>query len=125
VGEFRGVAAIHVNSDWPVEFDGDGARGISDHDPVVARFRALTVDGLIALLWYLRSTGAITTREAALALQEYLLQARQYAADGQWTSYADQLRRFSGEVERLAPQTVTRPAADALQKEAAILSWMR
>jgi hypothetical protein len=125
LAEFRGVAAIHVNSDWPVEFDGDGARGISDHDPVVARLRALTVDGLVALLWYLRSTGAITTREATLALQEYLLRARQYAAEGQWSSYADQLRRFIAEVERLAPGTVTRPAADALQKEAAILAWMR
>ncbi len=28
----------HVNSDWPADYDGDGARGASDHDPLVARF---------------------------------------------------------------------------------------
>lgn len=30
--------AAHVNSDWPADYDGDGARGASDHDPLVARF---------------------------------------------------------------------------------------
>jgi hypothetical protein len=29
--------AAHVNSDWPADFDGDVARGASDHDPLVAR----------------------------------------------------------------------------------------
>jgi predicted extracellular nuclease len=29
--------AAHVNSDWPADFDGDGPRGASDHDPLVAR----------------------------------------------------------------------------------------
>jgi predicted extracellular nuclease len=28
----------HVNAGWPADFDGDGARGLSDHDPQVARF---------------------------------------------------------------------------------------
>lgn len=30
--------AAHVNSDWPADYDGDGARGASDHDPLVVRF---------------------------------------------------------------------------------------
>jgi hypothetical protein len=30
--------AAHVNSDWPADFDGDVARGASDHDPQVAAF---------------------------------------------------------------------------------------
>jgi predicted extracellular nuclease len=30
--------AAHVNADWPADFDGDGPRGASDHDPLVARF---------------------------------------------------------------------------------------
>ena len=29
--------AAHVNSDWPADYDGDGPRGASDHDPLVAR----------------------------------------------------------------------------------------
>jgi predicted extracellular nuclease len=30
----------HINADYPADFDGDGARGASDHDPQVARFRS-------------------------------------------------------------------------------------
>jgi hypothetical protein len=30
------VRSAHVNADWPADFDGDGARGASDHDPMVA-----------------------------------------------------------------------------------------
>ena len=32
------VRAAHVNAGWPADHDGDGARGLSDHDPQVARF---------------------------------------------------------------------------------------
>ena len=32
------VRVAHINADWPAEFDADGARGASDHDPVVSRF---------------------------------------------------------------------------------------
>lgn len=32
------VRSAHVNAGWPADFDGDGARGLSDHDPQVARF---------------------------------------------------------------------------------------
>lgn len=37
-GTLRRVWAAHVNSDWPADFDGDSARGISDHDPQGADF---------------------------------------------------------------------------------------
>ena len=36
--ELRGVRVAHVNADWPTDFSGDGARGASDHDPLVARY---------------------------------------------------------------------------------------
>ncbi len=29
-----------MRSGWPADFDGDGARGVSDHDPQMARFRS-------------------------------------------------------------------------------------
>jgi hypothetical protein len=32
------VRVAHVNADWPADFEGDEARGASDHDPVVSRF---------------------------------------------------------------------------------------
>jgi hypothetical protein len=34
------VRAAHINADWPADHDADGARGTSDHDPQVARFRS-------------------------------------------------------------------------------------
>jgi hypothetical protein len=34
------MRAAHVNAGFPADFDGDGARGVSDHDPQVARFRS-------------------------------------------------------------------------------------
>ncbi|MGH2801955.1 MAG: lamin tail domain-containing protein, partial [Thermoleophilaceae bacterium] len=36
--ELRQVRVAHVNADWPKDFEGDDARGASDHDPVVSRF---------------------------------------------------------------------------------------
>ena len=32
------VRTAHVNAGWPADFGGDGPRGLSDHDPQVARF---------------------------------------------------------------------------------------
>ena len=37
-GDLVQMRAAHVNADWPADFDGDGPRGASDHDPQVARF---------------------------------------------------------------------------------------
>ena len=43
--------AAHVNSDWPADFDGDGPRGASDHDPLVARLGVvLECNGLPATI---------------------------------------------------------------------------
>jgi uncharacterized protein len=42
--ELRRVRVAHVNADWPKDFEGDGARGASDHDPVVSRFGFSSAD---------------------------------------------------------------------------------
>jgi predicted extracellular nuclease len=43
--------AAHVNSDWPADYDGDVARGASDHDPLVARLGSVPrCNGLIATI---------------------------------------------------------------------------
>jgi len=39
-GDLIQMRAAHINAGWPVDFDGDGARGVSDHDPQAARFRS-------------------------------------------------------------------------------------
>ena len=36
--ELDQVRVAHINADWPKDHEGDGARGASDHDPVVSRF---------------------------------------------------------------------------------------
>jgi uncharacterized protein len=38
------VRVAHINADWPADFGGDGARGASDHDPVVSRFELSSGD---------------------------------------------------------------------------------
>ena len=37
-GDLEQVRVAHINADWPKDFPEDGARGASDHDPVVSRF---------------------------------------------------------------------------------------
>ncbi len=37
-GDLVEMRAAHVNAGWPADHPGDGARGLSDHDPQVARF---------------------------------------------------------------------------------------
>jgi uncharacterized protein len=38
--DLRQFRMAHLNADYPTEFDSPGARGLSDHDPGVARFAA-------------------------------------------------------------------------------------
>jgi predicted extracellular nuclease len=37
-GDLVQMRAAHINADWAANYDGDGSRGSSDHDPQVARF---------------------------------------------------------------------------------------
>ncbi len=43
------MRAAHVNADWPADYEGDGARGVSDHDPQVARFTFAVQGGTVDL----------------------------------------------------------------------------
>ena len=48
--ELREVRVAHINADWPADAEDDGARGVSDHDPVVAHYgfsRGVTPRGRI------------------------------------------------------------------------------
>jgi predicted extracellular nuclease len=37
--DLEAARSAQLNSDWPADFDGDAARGLSDHDPQLARFK--------------------------------------------------------------------------------------
>ena len=44
-GKLQQVRVAHVNADWPADYPDDGPRGVSDHDPPVARFDHLVAKG--------------------------------------------------------------------------------
>ncbi|MGH8245379.1 MAG: endonuclease/exonuclease/phosphatase family protein, partial [Gammaproteobacteria bacterium] len=116
--DFVQIRSAKINTDWPAEHDEDGARGVSDHDPQVARFKALTVDALTMLVRFYQATGAVAGSNTAAILLEHLARARQFAAAGQRQAFRNELRAFMNQVEGFSPQFVTRVAADVLKREA-------
>ncbi|MFL5946666.1 MAG: lamin tail domain-containing protein [Gaiellaceae bacterium] len=103
----------HVNADWPADAPGDGARGASDHDPLVARFDAdVTLDRLVALFEYFNANGAIKGGNTYEQLKAHLDQA---AAKDE--TYRSQLQAFANQTAGKAPRFVTQEAADALVSE--------
>jgi uncharacterized protein len=112
--ELEQSRVAHVNADFPAEFAGDGARGLSDHDPMSSRFALeATLERLEALLAYYCESGAITGTNTCRQLQHHLEQAR-HAGD-------DQLRAFIGQVQDKTPKFITPTAAGALIAEARLL----
>ena len=112
----------HVNSDWPADFDGDGPRGASDHDPLVARYINLpTIDKLEVLLQYFADGGMITGNNTLSKLIDRLEKARHFYESGQYNAYQDQLQAFIDQIHDFTPQFITQDAADALTSEAALL----
>jgi hypothetical protein len=117
--EMRGA---HINSDWPADFDGDGPRGTSDHDPQVARYRLLpTVERLEALVHYYDARGEITGRFTKRILLNNLERARRFRDAGRVAAYRAQLLAFAIEVQVFAPRSMSQAAADALAHEAILL----
>jgi predicted extracellular nuclease len=104
----------HVNADYPAEFAGDGARGLSDHDPMTSRFEIpSTLEGLAALVAYYCQTGAITGNNTCTQLQQHL--------DRVPTVGDVQLEAFIGQVRDKTPRFITPTAAGALVLEAQLL----
>jgi uncharacterized protein len=116
--ELERARVAHVNADWPAEFTGDGARGASDHDPVVARYDLpATVAQLQALLSYYTAQGRVDARTAT-QLQGHLTQAARKLAEGNRTAYRSQLSAFVAQVRDKTPQSVESVAAAQLIAEA-------
>jgi hypothetical protein len=112
------VRAGHFNADFAADYDGDVARGASDHDPQVARWTTdVTMARLHALVDYYLASGDLSASGAS-ELREKLLKAAAFLARGNVGAYRGQLAAFGGVAQDLAPADLTQDAADALQKEA-------
>jgi hypothetical protein len=75
-GDLVQIRVAHVNAGWPADYDGDGARGVSDHDPQVARFRsraALTVADVTVTEGNSGTTPAVFTVSLSRPLSQPIL----------------------------------------------------
>lgn len=112
----------HVNSDFPAAFGDDGARGTSDHDPLLARNSLLpTLDRLEALVRYYDAGGAFTGGSTVKVLLGRLALARKLYAKGELDSYRDQLGAFVTQARVLTPRFITATASAALIRETEVL----
>ena len=108
------VRAGHFNADFAADFEGDVARGASDHDPQLARwFTDVTIARLHALVDHYVGTGDLQANKAFL-LHDRLEKAAAFLAQGKRAAYEAQLQAFGNQAHDYA----TAFAADALEKEA-------
>ena len=116
--ELERARVAHVNADWPADFAGDGARGASDHDPLVARFDLpATLAQLQDLLAYYAAEGLVDARTAG-QLRGHLDKAAERLAAGNRTAYRSQLQAFIGQTRDKLGAGVTQPAGAQLIAEA-------
>lgn len=116
--DFVEVRAGHFNADFAADYDGDVARGASDHDPQLARwFTDVTIERLHALVDYYVGTGDLSPTKAGL-LHAKLNRAAVFLSRGMTDAYLSQLEAFGDQAQDLAPVHVDQSAADALEAEA-------
>ena len=119
--ELEQARVAHVNADWPAGFAGDGPRGASDHDPLVARYDLpASVPQLQALLDYYLGQGLVDAKTAA-QLRSHLDQAAAKLALGNAGGYRSQLQAFVDQTRDKTPQGVDPVASAQLVAEAALL----
>ena len=114
LAELEQTRVAHVNADFAADFPGDGARGLSDHDPLASRFALeATLERLEALLALYCENGAITGNNTCEQLQSHLDRVPNVGDD--------QLLAFIGQVRDKTPRFITQQAADALVAEVLLL----
>jgi hypothetical protein len=119
--ELERARVAHLNADWPAAFTGDGPRGASDHDPLVARYDLpATMAQLQALLDYYVQQGLVDGTTAG-QLRQHLDQATAKLAQGNVAAYRSQLQAFVDQVRDKTPQSVDPDAAAQLIAEAQLL----
>jgi predicted extracellular nuclease len=119
--ELERARVAHLNADWPAAFTGDGPRGASDHDPLVARYDLpATMAQLQALLDYYVEQGLVDAATAG-QLRKHLDQATEKLAQGNVAAYRSQLQAFVDQVRDKTPQSVDPDASAQLVAEAQLL----
>jgi predicted extracellular nuclease len=119
--ELELARVAHLNADWPADFAGDGPRGASDHDPLVARYDLpATLAQLQALLDYYEQQGLVDPKTAG-QLRKHLDQAAAKLAQGNVSAYRSQIRAFADQTADKTPQSVDPVASEQLIAEAELI----
>jgi uncharacterized protein len=117
-GELERARIAHVNADWPADTPGDGFRGASDHDPLVARFAGdVSIERLRALVLYYQAGGEITGKHTLEELLDHLDKAQRGLERGDG-SYEAHLLAFAIKAEEERVKTLSARASEALAGEA-------
>ena len=112
----------HINADWPAEYDGDAARGVSDHDPLVARFMIVaSVQDLADRVGDMVDAGALDERRADILMRR-LERTSRFFDRGQTDAACSQLQAFGEQVAGWTPRFVDADTAAVLSDSAAALS---
>jgi hypothetical protein len=120
VGDLVAMRAAHVNADYPAGVEGVD-RGLSDHDPQVARFASWpTVQQLIDLVEHFAGLGAIDAK-AVPKLLKHLEKAQAFLDAGNLGAFEGQIDAFVDQVGSRTPGQITPEAADVLVQEAEFL----
>lgn len=120
--EFEAYRVAHINADFAADYDGDGARGASDHDPSQARYTlAVTIGRLDQLVAYLAEAGEIRGSNTVKVLRSHLAKAALYTAQGKSSAARSQLVAFGLQVDDKSPRFIDADVAAGLQEELAVL----
>jgi predicted extracellular nuclease len=119
--ELELARVAHLNADWPADFAGDGPRGASDHDPLVARYDLpATLAQLQALLDYYEQQGLVDAKTAG-QLRHHLDQAAAKLAQGNVAAYRSQLQAFANQTQGKTPKSVDPVVSEQLISEAELI----
>jgi predicted extracellular nuclease len=116
--ELNNVRVAHVNADFPAAYDGDVARGASDHDPQEARYDGdVTIDRLRDLVAYYLDAGMIGPSKLT-QLTSRLDKAELFYSQGKESAGDAQLIALGDQARDLSPRFIDPVAAAALEREA-------
>jgi hypothetical protein len=112
------VRAGHFNADFAADFDGDVARGASDHDPQVARwFSDVTFARLADLALYYGESGQIHKTMQAQALAARVLRAEMFFEQGKLGAFNSQVEAIHDQLDDWSGSVMDEEAVDAFVSE--------
>jgi hypothetical protein len=121
--------AAHINADWPADHPGDGPRGASDHDPIMATYELPpTFERLEELVHYFDSLGLLSAEHGGMQIARILLhridRSRHFLEIGKEQAASSQLKAFILQVRGLSKHHIDEDAARVLMQEADMLAHL-